>query len=75
MGKIEIIGLNGLPEFDTSDNLSEMIFDAALSSAEGIQSGDVIVVTQKIVSKVEGMIRDLSDIYPCLLYTSPSPRD
>ena len=64
MGKIEIIGLNGLPEFDTSDNLSEMIFDAALSSAEGIQSGDVIVVTQKIVSKVEGMIRDLSDIYP-----------
>ena len=64
MDKIEIIGLNGLPEFDTSDNLSEMIFDAALSSAEGIQSGDVIVVTQKIVSKVEGMIRDLSDIYP-----------
>ena len=64
MGNIEIIGLSGMPEFDTSHNLSEMIFEAALSSAGGIQSGDVIVVTQKVVSKVEGMVRDLLDIEP-----------
>ena len=64
MGNIEIIGLSGMPEFNTSHNLSEMIFEAALSSAGGIQSGDVIVVTQKIVSKVEGMVRDLLDIEP-----------
>ena len=64
MGNIEIIGLTGLPEFDTSHNLSETIFEAALSSAGGIQNGDVLVVTQKIVSKVEGMVRDLLDINP-----------
>ena len=64
MGNIEIIGLSGMPEFNTSHNLSEMIFEAALSSARGIQSGDVIVVTQKVVSKVEGMVRDLLDIEP-----------
>ena len=64
MGNIEIIGLSGMPEFNTSHNLSEMIFEAALSSAGGIQSGDVIVVTQKVVSKVEGMVRDLLDIEP-----------
>ena len=64
MGNIEIFGLSGMPEFNTSHNLSEMIFEAALSSAGGIQSGDVIVVTQKVVSKVEGMVRDLLDIEP-----------
>ena len=64
MGNIEIIGLSGMPEFNTSHNLSEMIFEAALSSAGGIQSGDVLVVTQKVVSKVEGMVRDLLDIEP-----------
>ena len=64
MGNIEIIGLTGLPEFDTSHNLSETIFEASLSSAGGIQNGDVLVVTQKIVSKVEGMVRDLLDINP-----------
>ena len=64
MGNIEIIGLTGLPEFDTSHNLSQMIYEAALYSADGIQSGDVIVVTQKVVSKVEGMVRDLLDIDP-----------
>ena len=64
MGNIEIIGLSGMPEFNTSHNLSEMIFEAALSSAGGIRSGDVIVVTQKVVSKVEGMVRDLLDIEP-----------
>ena len=64
MCNIETIGLSGMPEFNTSHNLSEMIFEAALSSAGGIQSGDVIVVTQKVVSKVEGMVRDLLDIEP-----------
>lgn len=64
MGNIEIIGLTGLPEFDTSHNLPEKIYEAALSSSGGIQSGDIIVVTQKVVSKVEGMVRDLLDIVP-----------
>jgi coenzyme F420-0:L-glutamate ligase/coenzyme F420-1:gamma-L-glutamate ligase len=64
MGNVEIIGLHGLPEFDTSHDLPKLIFESALSSAEGIKSGDVIVVTQKAVSKVEGMVRDLLDVIP-----------
>lgn len=64
MGNIEIIGLAGLPEFHTSHNLSEMIFQAALISAGGIQTGDILVVTQKVVSKVEGMVRDLREVKP-----------
>jgi coenzyme F420-0:L-glutamate ligase/coenzyme F420-1:gamma-L-glutamate ligase len=64
MGNIEIIGLHGLPEFDTSHDLPKLIYESALSSAEGIKPGDVIVVTQKVVSKVEGMVRDLLDVIP-----------
>ena len=64
MGNIEIIGLHGLPEFDISHDLSKLIHESALSSAGGIKSGDVIVITQKIVSKVEGMVRDLLDVIP-----------
>ena len=64
MGNIEIIGLEGLPEFDISHDLPKLIYESSLSSAGGIKSGDVIVVTQKIVSKVEGMVRDLLDVIP-----------
>ena len=52
MGNIEIIGLEGLPEFDTSHDLPKLIYESALSSAGGMKSGDVIVITQKIISKV-----------------------
>ena len=64
MGNIEIIGLDGLPEFDTSHDLPKLIYESALSSAGGMKSGDVIVITQKIISKVEGMVRDLLDVIP-----------
>ena len=64
MGNIEIIGLHGLPEFDTSHDLPKLIYESALSSAGGMKSGDVIVITQKIISKVEGMVRDLLDVIP-----------
>ena len=64
MGNIEIVGLHGLPEFDTSHDLPKLIYESALSSAGGMKSGDVIVITQKIISKVEGMVRDLLDVIP-----------
>ena len=64
MGNIEIIGLEGLPEFDTSHDLPKLIYESALSSAGGMKSGDVIVITQKIISKVEGMVRDLLNVIP-----------
>ena len=64
MGNIEIVGLHGLPEFDTSHDLPKLIYESALSSAGGMKSGDVIVITQKIISKVEGMVRDLLNVIP-----------
>src|SRR2546423_6908016 len=51
-GRLEIIPVEGLPEFRPGDDLTGAIADAA----RWLRSGDVVVVTSKIVSKVEGQL-------------------
>ncbi|MCA1843097.1 MAG: coenzyme F420-0:L-glutamate ligase, partial [Actinobacteria bacterium] len=49
---IEVVPIEGLPEIRPGDDLSALL----ASAAAGIRSGDVLVVTQKIVSKAEGRL-------------------
>ena len=51
-GKIEILPVEGLPEFRPGDSLT----DAIASAARWLRSGDIVVVTSKVVSKVEGRL-------------------
>ncbi|GAB1508773.1 coenzyme F420-0:L-glutamate ligase [Actinophytocola sp. KF-1] len=51
-GKVEILPVAGLPEFRPGDDLSGAIANAA----RWLRSGDIVVVTSKIVSKVEGRL-------------------
>jgi coenzyme F420-0:L-glutamate ligase/coenzyme F420-1:gamma-L-glutamate ligase len=60
---IQIIPLRGLPEVRQGDNVAKMIVEAA-ASEPGIRGGDVLVVTQKIVSKSEGRVVSLSSVKP-----------
>ena len=60
MNEIRIIPIEGIPEIKIDDNLAEITFDVLNKSEIGIQKNDIFVVTQKIVSKSEGMERDLS---------------
>lgn len=46
--KLEIFGVGGLPEVEAGDDLAGMIVESA-----DLADGDVVVVTQKIVSKAE----------------------
>ena len=65
-GRVEIIALAGLPEVAPGDDLEAMIGDA-LEATPGVlplEPGDVLVVTQKIVSKAEGAVVDLRTITP-----------
>src|SRR5690348_17076054 len=65
-GRVEVIALDGLPEIREGDDLEGRIVDA-LEATPGIlpvQPGDVLVVTQKIVSKAEGAVVDLRTIEP-----------
>lgn len=57
MSKLEVFGIDGIPEVRPGDDLAGMIATAA---AEGdgttLADGDVVVVTQKVVSKAENML-------------------
>ena len=61
MNEIRIIPVEGIPEIKVDDNLAEITFDVLNKSEIGIEKNDIFVVTQKIVSKSEGMERDLSN--------------
>ena len=61
MNEIRIIPLEGIPEIKVNDNLAEITFDVLKKSEIGVEKNDIFIVTQKIVSKSEGMERDLSD--------------
>jgi coenzyme F420-0:L-glutamate ligase / coenzyme F420-1:gamma-L-glutamate ligase len=66
VGRVEIIALGGLPEIHAGDDLPALIGDA-LPATEGalpLRDGDVLVVTQKVVSKAEGAVVDLRAVDP-----------
>ena len=62
--RLQVIGITGLPEIVEGDNLASLIFDAAQSQGTPLEAGDIVVVTQKVVSKAEGAIVDLRDVTP-----------
>ncbi len=62
-GDVRVIALGGLPELEEGDDLAQLIADACARTG-GLEPGDVIVVAQKAVSKVEGRIVRLDDVEP-----------
>jgi coenzyme F420-0:L-glutamate ligase/coenzyme F420-1:gamma-L-glutamate ligase len=62
-GEIRILPLRGLPEVRKGDDLVGLIIGAA-RAGPGIDPGDILVVTQKIVSKAEGRQVELAEITP-----------
>jgi coenzyme F420-0:L-glutamate ligase/coenzyme F420-1:gamma-L-glutamate ligase len=64
MNEVRIIGLSGIPEVQPGDDLPGLIIDAARAGSTTIEEGDVLVVTQKVVSKAEGRIVELASITP-----------
>jgi coenzyme F420-0:L-glutamate ligase / coenzyme F420-1:gamma-L-glutamate ligase len=62
--EVRIIGLGGIPEVHAGDDLPAMIIEAARAQRASIEDGDVLVVTQKVVSKAEDRIVDLESVTP-----------
>jgi coenzyme F420-0:L-glutamate ligase / coenzyme F420-1:gamma-L-glutamate ligase len=65
-GTIEVIALDGIPEVHVRDDLARLIGDA-MERTPGVlppTERDVLVVTQKVVSKAEGAIVDLTGVVP-----------
>jgi coenzyme F420-0:L-glutamate ligase / coenzyme F420-1:gamma-L-glutamate ligase len=61
---LEILPLAGMPEVREGDEIGGLIAAAAAISQVQLTDGDVIVVAQKIVSKAEGRVRDLTEVDP-----------
>ena len=57
MNPVELIPVEGLPEVRPGDDLGELIADHST-----LQSDDIVVVAQKVVSKSEGRIVRIDDV-------------
>jgi coenzyme F420-0:L-glutamate ligase / coenzyme F420-1:gamma-L-glutamate ligase len=64
--RIEVIALEGISEIRTDDDLAQIVVDALAATPDALpaRDDDVLVVTQKVVSKAEGAIADLTVIEP-----------
>lgn len=58
-GEIRVFAVEGLPEVSEGTALGELI-----AARAELADGDVVVVSQKIVSKAEGRLRRLSSVLP-----------
>ena len=64
MKSISIIGIEGIPEIQPGDDLSKLITEACEKEDIFIENGDILAITQKIVSKSESCLVDLDTINP-----------
>lgn len=65
-GALEVVALDGIPEIRPGDDLARAIGDALERRPDlfPLRDDDVLVVTQKVVSKAEGAVVDLTTIEP-----------
>jgi coenzyme F420-0:L-glutamate ligase/coenzyme F420-1:gamma-L-glutamate ligase len=62
--ELSILGIAGLPEIAAGADLARLLIDAAVEQGTPLADGDVVVVTQKIVSKAEGRVVALDSVEP-----------
>lgn len=59
MSALQVLAVEGLPEVEEGARIGELI-----AAAADLREGDVLVVSQKIVSKAEGRLRRLDSVEP-----------
>jgi coenzyme F420-0:L-glutamate ligase/coenzyme F420-1:gamma-L-glutamate ligase len=64
IAELRIIPVRGIGEVRPGDDLAGLILAALAQAGQALESGDVLVVTQKIVSKSEGRLVDPQTIEP-----------
>ncbi len=62
--QMQLIALPGLPMVRPGDALADQILAGVAAAGETLQTGDVLVIAQKIVSKAEGRYADIRDVTP-----------
>ncbi|MSQ12756.1 MAG: coenzyme F420-0:L-glutamate ligase [Dehalococcoidia bacterium] len=62
--ELRVIPVTGVPEVKEGDDVGRLLAEAAARQGTPLQTGDVLVVTQKIVSKAEGCVVRLDSVTP-----------
>jgi coenzyme F420-0:L-glutamate ligase / coenzyme F420-1:gamma-L-glutamate ligase len=62
--ELRVIGLPGIPIVTPGADLAALIHQASVAAPLPLQAGDILVITQKIVSKAEGCLIALKDVTP-----------
>ena len=61
---LRIIPVKGIPNVNTGDNLGVIIVSKLKDQGDSFQDGDVAIISQKVVSKAEGRVINLSKVVP-----------
>lgn len=76
--EFRVIGVTGMPMVQRGDDLARQIVDAAAAQGTPLEAGDIVVVTQRVVSKAEGRVYPLDDFTPspfALAYAERTAKD
>jgi coenzyme F420-0:L-glutamate ligase/coenzyme F420-1:gamma-L-glutamate ligase len=68
--RYEVIGVEGIGEVQPGDDVARLVIDAAARQGTPIAAGDVLVLSQKIISKSEGRLLNLTDVTPSSMATT-----
>ncbi len=68
-GGIEVLPVHGIGEVDPGADLAGLIHAALSAQGTPLEDGDIVVVTQKVVSKAEGCVVPLDAVEPSPLAT------
>jgi coenzyme F420-0:L-glutamate ligase / coenzyme F420-1:gamma-L-glutamate ligase len=61
---VELLPVVGLAEIQPGDDLGRAILSALSADDQALRDGDVVVVTQKVLSKAEGCVVELDSVEP-----------
>lgn len=62
--QLSLIGLPGIPSVQPGDDLARLIVASLEAARLALQTGDILVVTSKLVAKAEGRFVDLRTVTP-----------
>lgn len=62
--RYEVFGIEGIGEVRPGDDVAALVLQAAERQGTPLATGDVLVVSQKVISKAEGRLVRLEDVTP-----------
>ena len=62
--ELRVTGVGGLPDVQPGDDVAALVHEAAERQGTPLAAGDILIITQKIVSKAEGRVVALAEVEP-----------